>query len=111
MEQEIFNKEKALEMVDNDEDLLKILLDAFLETEFDINTLVKLINEKKYDEAASYTHRVKGAGRQIAALRIAKSGQALEDVLRRKTSGNIKELVTQFNEDYKVTFNELKKLV
>ncbi len=110
MELEIFNRSKALEMVDNDEELLNILLSAFLETEFNINHLVALINDKKYEEAASYTHRVKGAGRQIAALRIAASGQALEDVLRRKTSGNIKELVHQFNEDYKVTFTALKNL-
>lgn len=111
MSEEIFNKPKALELVDNDEELLSILLNTFLETEFNPNQLVTLINSKNYEEAASYTHRVKGAGRQIAAEKVAKSGQDLEDVLRRKKNGDIKTLVNQFYQDYKEAVTEIKKHV
>jgi len=111
MAEVIFNKSKALEMVDNDEELLHILLTSFLETEFEPAHLVELINSKKYDEAASYTHAVKGAGRQIAAEKIASSGQELEDVLRRKKTGDIKTLVNVFYRDYKETVTEIKKHV
>lgn len=68
---ELFNKKKALDLVDNDQELLKILITAFLETEFNPAYFKELVLEKKFEEAASYIHRVKGAGRQLAAEKIA----------------------------------------
>lgn len=106
---EVFNKKKALELVDNDEELLKILLDTFLETEFSIEHLNELIKDKKFDEAASYTHRVKGAGRQLAMEKIAKSGQELEDVLRKKTDGDLQTLTENFYSDYLEAINFIRK--
>lgn len=97
---EIFNRKKALEFLDNDTELLHILLQTFLETEFSRDHLLKLITDKKLEEAASYTHRVKGAGRQLAMEKLALSGQALEDVLRKKSQGNTWELTEIFYNDY-----------
>ncbi|MBP5284373.1 MAG: Hpt domain-containing protein [Treponema sp.] len=111
MENKVYDEKAALEMVDNDSELLSILLNSFLETEFDIKQLVKLINEKNYEEAASYTHRVKGAGRQIAAVKLASAGQKVEDVLRKKTTGDLKLLLTELNHSYTETVTEIKKHV
>ena len=105
----IFNKEKALEMVDNDTELLDILLQTFIETEFSLEKLNSLISSGNLSEAASYTHRVKGAGRQLSMEKIAESGQNLEDVLRGKKEGNISSLIKIFYSDYLEGLEEAKK--
>ena len=97
---ELFNKKKALDLVDNDQELLKILITAFLETEFNPAYFKELVLEKKFEEAASYIHRVKGAGRQLAAEKIAYSGQVLEDILRKKTNGNLNDSFKEFYKSY-----------
>ena len=100
MEKQIFNKNAALQLVDNDEEILKILVDSFVQVPFSIDELNKLVGEKKLPEAASYVHKTKGAGRQLCMERLAESGQALEDVLRGKAEGNIQALAQKMAEDY-----------
>ncbi len=108
----VFIRNEALSMLDEDEELLKVLLQTFVETEFSIQKLNDLIESGNLSEAASYVHRVKGAGRQLAMKKLANSGQNLEDVLRGKTSGDIKSLSIIFDEDYqeglKAAQDELK---
>lgn len=107
----IFNKEKALQMIDEDAELLKILIDTFLEIPFDKNHLQKLVQNKKDLEAASYVHAVKGAARQLAAEKLAHSGQELEDILRKKKDGDTNKLIELFTADYNKTFETLKASV
>ena len=45
-------------------------------------------------------HFYKGAARQLAAQKLAASGQALEDVLRGKKTGDIAALNKAFLSDY-----------
>ena len=97
----IFDKKAALELVDNDEDLLQILIDSFLEeNKFEKSTLAKLIQEGKMSEAASYVHATKGAARQLCMEKLKNSGQELEDVLRGKKNGEIAPLVQEMFSDY-----------
>ena len=42
-----FNKDNALELLDGDEELLEILLDAFLETEFSEEKLYGFIDSRR----------------------------------------------------------------
>lgn len=105
----VFDRKAALKLVDNDEELLNILLETFLETEFSPEHLEELISSGKKSEAASYTHRVKGAGRQLAMQALASSGQELEDVLREKKSGDIKALTQVFYSDYLNALETIKK--
>lgn len=108
MSLKVFNKEKALELVDNDSELLQILLQTFIETQFSVEELEKLVKNGKLEEAASYTHRVKGAGRQLAMEKLAFSGQQLEDVLRKKAAGDLQILIDQFNKDYIEGLSQIK---
>lgn len=100
MAKQIFNKTAALELTDNDEDLLNILISSFLEVEFSMEELNKLISARNFEEAAAYVHKTKGAGRQLCMEKLAESGQNLEDVLRGKKEGNIQELSEIMNKDY-----------
>lgn len=106
--EKIFDKEKAISFVDNDEELLKILLKSFLDTEFSVETLNNLIANRKLVEAASYVHKIKGAARQLAMETLASSGQALEDVLRGKKTGDLKTLIETFYSDYEKTVQTVK---
>ena len=107
---ETFNRQKALELVGNDEELLSILLQTFIETEFSSAHLEKLIKENRFEEAAGYTHRVKGAGRQLAMEKLAASGQELEDVLRKKKTGDTELLLKTFCADYEQALAEAKSV-
>lgn len=112
MQKELFDRQAALQMLDNDESLLKMLLSGFLfEAPFDSDLLEKYINEKKFEDAAHYVHRVKGAARQLAATALKNKGQELEDLLRGKTKGSESlyfQLAKEFSMLYETTFTELK---
>lgn len=106
---QLFNKEKALELVDNDESLLEILIDSFLtENKFERNELDFLVAAKKFDEAASYVHATKGAARQLCLENLQESGQNLEDVLRGKKTGDVEPLKLKMYADYDEAVEFLK---
>lgn len=94
---ETFNRTLALEMVGDEVELLQELERSFVYDKiFDIKTLENLEATDKL-EAAAYVHSFKGAARQIAAEKAAFSGQKLEDVLRGKAQGDLKELNSEFS--------------
>ncbi len=108
---QIFKKQKALELVGDDQELLTILLNEFIQTEFSLNHLIELIQQNKKTEAAGYTHRVKGAARQLSMEKLAQSGQKLEDVLREKTTGKVLPLVEDFYKDYEQALTQAKNFI
>ena len=94
---ETFNRTLALEMVGDEAELLQELERSFVYDKiFDIKTLENLEATDKL-EAAAYVHSFKGAARQIAAEKAAFSGQKLEDVLRGKAQGDLKDLNSEFS--------------
>lgn len=98
----VFDRKAALDLLDNDEDLLQILIDSFVkENKFEKDVLEKLIAEGKLSEAASYVHATKGAARQLCMEKLKTSGQKLEDLLRGKSDGEAQPLVEEMLEDYK----------
>ena len=104
-----FDKKAALELLDNEEELLQVLADAFLnESKFEKPVLEKLISEKKFLEAASYVHAVKGAARQLCMEKLQHSAQKTEDFLRGKSEGDINLLINQIFLDYQEAVQELK---
>ncbi len=105
----IYDRQSALELVDKDEDLLSILVDSFLtENRFEMHVRENLISGGKMTEAASYVHATKGAARQLCMEKLKASGQALEDVLRGKTSGDIPALISQMFSDYEEALSVIK---
>ncbi len=110
MEKQVLNLQSALELLDNDRDLLKILMESFInDMPFDTEKLDKMISSKNYDEAAKYVHAVKGAGRQLCAERLALAGQELEDVLRHKKEGDTTALASKMKDEYTSALNEIKE--
>lgn len=104
MSDNILNIHSALEMVGNEKELLTELLSSFVnDTPFELKKLHELINSSKLEEAAKYVHYYKGAARQIGAEAMAATGQALEDVLRGKKTGNIEQLSIEFSNIFATT--------
>ena len=108
-ELQILNSEKGLNLVDNDMELYKILIDTFInESRFSIDELKEFVGKGEMKEAASYVHAAKGAGRQLGAERLASVGQKLEDTLRGKADGNIDELCADVAREYEEALNAAK---
>ena len=100
--EQILNITSALEMLGGEKDFLKELLTDFVQGKlFSITELESLEQEEDKTEAAKYVHYFKGAARQIGAEQVARSGQALEDVLRGKTTGDLASLNEQYAQDIK----------
>jgi len=111
-EAQILNSKKGLDLVDNDMELYRILMETFVsDTKFEPEELKKLVAEKKNSEAASYVHAVKGAGRQIGTEKLAEAGQKLEDVLRGKANGNIDFLSKKVVAEYKAALDAVKSFL
>ena len=110
MEKQIFNTSKALELLDNDKDLLGVLVDSFLGEEFSLEEVKRLVGSKKFLEAASYVHKTKGAARQLCMEKLCESGQNLEDCLRGKTEGNIPLLSQKMFSDWREAVESAKTL-
>lgn len=109
MYMEIFNKKLALEMVENEEELLLELENSFVYDKiFDLSQLNKLQKENPL-EAASYVHSFKGAARQIGAEKVAYSGQKLEDLLKGKSTGNLEDSITEFCNNLTEAIDVIKK--
>ncbi len=106
-----FNVEAALEFTGGESDLLNELLVSFVDDKK--FTLSQLEDEEKKDkaEAAKFVHYYKGAGRQIAAEKLAFYGQQLEDYLRGKSEGNgkcLEELNQDFFREYYLAVEAVK---
>lgn len=100
----ILDINSAMEMLGGDPDLFKILLSSFLnDKNFDIARLVELEKAEDTTEAAKYVHYFKGAARQIGAEELGEAGQELEDVLRKKKTGDLEKL----NENFARAYNDL----
>ena len=115
MDLQILDVKKAMDMVDNDESLFTILLEGFLtDAQFDKDRLAELIKQKKFEEATSSVHRVKGAARQLCAEQLAAKGQELEDILRGKTDDDAalqaKECFDLYDKTRKIMSDELRRL-
>ncbi|MBP5442481.1 MAG: Hpt domain-containing protein [Treponema sp.] len=111
---ELLNVESALEMVGDDRDLLKELLEGYLNDRiFDSSKLEGLTNVKDENgnctEAAKYVHYFKGAAKQLGAEILGEAGQALEDVLRGKKQGDLAELIKAFTDEYKRSTDEMRR--
>ena len=108
---EIYNRALALEMVGNEEELLQELEHSFVyDKVFSMAQLEELENKNPLD-AAAYVHSFKGAARQICAELAAFAGQNLEDVLRGKKQGNVKELNAAFNTALSNAVDTIKKII
>lgn len=112
---QILNTAAAMEMVDNDISLYKILLESYISDKvLEQTKLEELESLEDTTEAAKYVHYFKGAARQLGAEVLAQAGQNLEDVLRKKTDGNVSELnrtfVIAYNEAVEEMKSELKNI-
>ena len=97
----ILDIQSAMEMLGGDPDLFKILLCSFLNDKtFDINRLLELEKSEDTTEAAKYVHYFKGAARQLGAEDLSDAGQELEDVLRKKKTGDLEKLNQRFAKAY-----------
>ena len=106
---ELLNIKSALEMVGEERELLKQLLEAYLQDKpFDPDVLNAYVEAGNLLEAAKYVHYYKGAGRQIGAEQLGDAGQALETALRGNSDGDIAQLSREFSSLYRHTIIAIK---
>ncbi len=109
---ELLNTKAALEMVGDERDLLKQLLEAYLQDKpFDQDTLNSYVEQDNKLEAAKYVHYYKGAGRQLGAEQLGDAGQKLENVLRGKETGDVPTLIREFSSIYHHTVIAIKAVL
>lgn len=108
---EVFDRKKALEMLEGEEELLEELEMAFVERIFDFEYLLGLEDRGQLNEAAGYVHSFKGSARQLACDSCAKSGQKLEDYLRGKIAVKSAEDAKALNEDFRRELERAVKLI
>ena len=107
---QIYNRQAALALLEDDKGLLSILEQSFLsENKFEKDVIEKLVTENKTAEAASYVHATKGAARQLCMEKLQDSAQNLEDVLRGKKNGSIKSLTDKMAADYKEAIKAIEE--
>jgi HPt (histidine-containing phosphotransfer) domain-containing protein len=108
----LLNTESALEMVDGDTELYKILLTAFVgDIPFNQQQLTDLIGKDNKEAAAKYIHRFKGAAAQLGAEKLADDGQELENILRGRKNGDIPAAIDDFSGDYDLTLQIIKQVL
>jgi|SRR5574344_1462687 HPt (histidine-containing phosphotransfer) domain-containing protein len=108
-EVQILNVKAALDMVDNDKDLYKTLLESFVnDIPFSTQHLKDLIADGKKEDGAKYVHLVKGAGRQLGTERLGNAAQKLENVLRGKETGDIASLTDDAVREYNLALAAIK---
>lgn len=108
-DKQLLNTVSGLDMLGGDKSLYAVLIDSFLnETPFDEKQLDALIAAGKNTDAGTYVHRCKGAAGQIGAEKLHDAGQALEDVLKGRTTGDIPSLRSSFLALYAETAAALK---
>ncbi|MBR6078651.1 MAG: Hpt domain-containing protein [Treponema sp.] len=106
---QILNTEAARDMLDNDLSLYRILLESYINDKIlDGEKLVSLEKKEDTTEAAKYVHYFKGAARQLGAEVLAREGQSLEDVLRKKADGNLEILNKNFIDAYVTAVEAMK---
>ncbi len=97
---EIVDINEALELVAGEKELLNELLVSYVnDRHFSLDELDSLKAENP-ENAAGYVHYFKGAARQLCAKKTAFSGQILEDILRKKSSGDYETAKRNFASDY-----------
>jgi HPt (histidine-containing phosphotransfer) domain-containing protein len=105
---ETLDLSSALEMLGGEKELLIELLKSFVSgNRLNKGELERLEALPDKTEAAKYVHFYKGAARQLAAQKLAASGQSLEDVLRGKKDGDLKALNEAFLADYDEAFEAI----
>lgn len=106
---QILNTKAARDMLDNDLSLYRILLESYINDKIlDGEKLVSLEKKEDTTEAAKYVHYFKGAARQLGAEVLAREGQSLEDVLRKKADGNLEILNKNFIDAYVTAVEAMK---
>ncbi len=99
MEKEILNTTSALDMLDGETELYKMLLDAFIkDCPSSLDSIAELISQDKKEEARQASHKIKGAASQIGAEQLTFALQYLEDALKGRMTGHIEAL--QKNADF-----------
>jgi HPt (histidine-containing phosphotransfer) domain-containing protein len=106
---QVLNLKAALEMVDNDKNLYRTLLESFInDIPFSTQHLKDLIADDKKEEGAKYVHLVKGAGRQLGTERFGSAAQKLENILRGKETGDIQSLTDDAVLEYNLALAAIK---
>ena len=109
---ELLNVEYALSLLDGQVDLLKDLLENFINDKLlDRFHLLELEEAQDKIPAAKYVHYFKGAARQLGATKLASSGQNLEDALRNNQTEHLKELTDAFTRDYADTYKAMEDCI
>lgn len=108
---EILDIDSALEYAGGEKEFFIELASSFIEDTPAQLEKLKALEKEDFLKAASYVHYYKGAARQLAAKKLSSTGQKLEDILRKKTDGNIEECNLAFIECHKETIKALKEAV
>ena len=89
MEKQLLNTDAALEMLSGENDLYKMLIDAFLaESPENLEMIEQLVSEERFEDARAVSHKIKGTASQLGAEHLTFALQYLEDTLKGRMTGD-----------------------
>lgn len=117
-QRKIINIEESLERFDGMQDLYDDLAKMFLTDDSYTNEQLQiLLNEKKFKEACSYVHKLKGVAGTLGLEQLFDTAKEVNDYLKKYQNDTNKidfdfldNIVHDLFYSYLQTFNELKKL-
>ncbi len=105
----VLDKEKGLELVGGDEDLLNELLEEFVTMyKGSPNTFLHMTESSQYELGQKMSHDIKGVSANLALMRVFQSVKALEMAFKAKDKENIKMKLALFSTELEVAIRVIQ---
>ena len=105
----VLDKEKGLELVGGDKELLKELLEEFVVMyKGSPNTFLHMTESSQYELGQKMSHDIKGVSANLALMRVFQSVKALEMAFKAKDKENIKMKLALFSTELEVAIRVIQ---
>ncbi|MBE6349499.1 MAG: Hpt domain-containing protein [Spirochaetaceae bacterium] len=103
--------EQALELMGNDKELYKEVLEMYLkEPQFSNEELQQALLQHDYDKAQKLVHLLKGIAGTLGATKLFEHCKTTDLVFKKKASGNITKLCQELYPLFSESFAELEQI-
>ncbi len=108
-DEEVFNYKEALSRYGGDYEILKTIIDGYLEdTEERLRNIAPAIKEMDIDTVYLIAHSIKGGASYIGADSLRETAHEIEEAAKKENFENIEPLMEKINEDFKTFLQTIR---